>query len=90
VKLSEWAARNGVRYQTAWTWVREGGMPVPVVEAPSGMWLVAEPGPEASGRVVAWCRVSSLSRNRTWTGRWPVSCWVRPGLGWLWARSGLV
>jgi putative resolvase len=53
VKLSEWAARNGVRYQTAWAWAKEGRMPVPVVQTPSGMWLVKESTPEAVGRTVA-------------------------------------
>ena len=33
-------------------------MPVPVVQTPSGMWLVAELEPEGSGRVVVYCRVS--------------------------------
>lgn len=59
VKLSEWAARNGVHYQTAWTWAKEGRMPVPVVQTPSGTWLVTEPAPQAAGRVVVYCRVSS-------------------------------
>ncbi|MFI5566833.1 IS607 family transposase [Streptomyces sp. NPDC051740] len=59
MKLSEWAARNGVHYQTAWTWAKEGRMPVPVVQTPSGMWLVEESSPEAAGRTVAYCRVSS-------------------------------
>ncbi|NEC86432.1 IS607 family transposase [Streptomyces sp. SID12501] len=59
MKLSEWAVRNGVHYQTAWTWAREGRMPVPVVQTPSGTWLVTEPAPQAAGRVVAYCRVSS-------------------------------
>ncbi|MEU6521853.1 IS607 family transposase [Streptomyces sp. NPDC046924] len=59
MKLSEWAARNGVHYQTAWTWAKEGRMPVPVVQTPSGTWLVTEPAPQATGRVVAYCRVSS-------------------------------
>jgi len=59
VKLSEWAARNGVHYQTAWTWAKEGRMPVPVVQTPSGMWLVEESTPEVMGRTVAYCRVSS-------------------------------
>jgi putative resolvase len=63
VKLSEWAARNGVHYQTAWTWAKEGRMPVPVVQTPSGTWLIAEPAPEASGRVVAYCRVSSADQK---------------------------
>ncbi|GAB2803774.1 IS607-like element IS1535 family transposase [Streptomyces chlorus] len=59
VKLSEWAARNGVHYQTAWTWAKEGRMPVPVVQTPSGTWLVTESVPQAAGRVVVYCRVSS-------------------------------
>ncbi|WP_326722608.1 MULTISPECIES: IS607 family transposase [unclassified Streptomyces] len=59
MKLSEWAARNGVHYQTAWTWAKEGRMPVPVVQTPSGTWLVTEPAPQTAGRVVVYCRVSS-------------------------------
>ncbi|MFF1836730.1 IS607 family transposase [Streptomyces sp. NPDC058231] len=59
MKLSDWAARNGVHYQTAWSWAKEGRMPVPVVQTPSGTWLVTEPAPQAAGRVVAYCRVSS-------------------------------
>lgn len=59
VKLSEWAARNGVHYQTAWTWAKEGRMPVPAVQTPSGTWLVTEPALPAAGRVAAYCRVSS-------------------------------
>ncbi|MFD0212238.1 IS607 family transposase [Streptomyces hirsutus] len=59
MKLSEWAACNGVHYQTAWTWAKEGRMPVPVVQTPSGTWLVTEPAPQAAGRVVAYCRVAS-------------------------------
>jgi putative resolvase len=59
VKLSEWAKRNGVHYQTAWVWARDGRMPVPVVQAPSGTWLVVEPEQVHIGRVVAYCRVSS-------------------------------
>ncbi|MET8537861.1 IS607 family transposase [Streptomyces sp. NPDC005065] len=63
MKLSEWAARNGVHYQTAWTWAKEGRMPVPVVQTPSGTWLVTEPAPQAAGRVVAYCRVSCGDRK---------------------------
>ncbi|MFF0206149.1 IS607 family transposase [Streptomyces sp. NPDC005017] len=63
MKLSEWAARNGVHYQTAWTWAKEGRMPVPVRQTPSGTWLVDEPAVQPSGRVVAYCRVSSADRK---------------------------
>ncbi|MGW7667702.1 IS607 family transposase [Streptomyces sp. NPDC054775] len=63
MKLSEWAARNGVDYQTAWVWAKEGRMPVPVRQASSGTWLVDEPTSPMSGRVVAYCRVSSADQK---------------------------
>jgi putative resolvase len=58
VKLSEWARRQGVSYQTAWRWVKDGKMPVPVRQAPSGTWIVEEPA-AATGRVIAYWRVCS-------------------------------
>ncbi|MGW3564261.1 IS607 family transposase [Streptomyces sp. NPDC000941] len=63
MKLSEWARRQGVSYQTAWRWVKNGTMPVPVRQAPSGTWLVDEGPAAAQGRVVAYCRVSSADRK---------------------------
>ncbi|MGW6143672.1 IS607 family transposase [Streptomyces sp. NPDC055144] len=69
MKLSEWAARNGVHYQTAWTWAKEGRMPVPVRQTPSGTWLVDEPASEVSGRVVAYCRVSSADQKSDLDGQ---------------------
>ncbi|MEY9211805.1 hypothetical protein ABH917_001251 [Thermobifida halotolerans] len=36
-------------------------MPVPVHQAPSGTWIVAEP-PRAEGRTVAYCRVASAEQ----------------------------
>ena len=38
-------------------------MPVPVVQTPSGSWLVTEPEPAAQGRVVAYCGVSSADQK---------------------------
>ncbi len=38
-------------------------MPVPVRQTPSGTWLVDEPAPEVSGRVVAYCRVASADQK---------------------------
>ncbi|MGI5134096.1 IS607 family transposase [Streptomyces sp. CA-106110] len=63
MKLSEWARQQGVSYQTAWRWVKDGKMPVPVRQAPSGTWLVDEPAARLSGRVVAYCRVSSADQE---------------------------
>ncbi|WP_405650299.1 IS607 family transposase [Streptomyces sp. NBC_01386] len=79
MKLSEWAARNGVHYQTAWTWAKEGRMPVPVRQTPSGTWLVDEPASEVSGRVVAYCRVSSADQELDLDGQ--VACVVQGATG---------
>lgn len=63
MKLSEWAARNGVHYQTAWRWARDGKMPVPVTRTPTGLWLVHDDTPTEHGRAVAYCRVSSAEQK---------------------------
>jgi putative resolvase len=51
-----------VHYQTAWSWAKNGQMPVPVVKTDTGRYLVLEPSVEA-GRVVAYCRVSSADQK---------------------------
>src|SRR5919197_771131 len=40
MKLSEWARRNGVHYQTAYRWFRSGVLPVPARKLPTGTILV--------------------------------------------------
>ncbi|MGI8311873.1 IS607 family transposase [Saccharopolyspora hattusasensis] len=62
MRLSEWAEREGVHYQTAWAWAKSGRMPVPVVQTPSGTWLVREHDRPA-GFTVAYCRVSSADQE---------------------------
>ncbi|MFJ2260091.1 IS607 family transposase [Streptomyces sp. NPDC087844] len=63
MKLSEWARQQGVSYQIAWRWVKDGKMPVPVRQAPSGTWLVDQVAVQPSGRVVAYCRVSCADQK---------------------------
>ena len=58
MKLSEWARRHGVPYKTAWRWVRQGWMPVPVERMPTGTILVREPEPAAGGAAL-YARVAS-------------------------------
>lgn len=43
MKLSEWAKQEGIHYQTAWKWFRDGKLPVPAVRTPSGTILVEVP-----------------------------------------------
>ena len=60
MRLSEWAEREGVHYQTAWRWFRDGHLPVPAVRTATGTIMVDVPrfGAER-GRTVLYARVSS-------------------------------
>jgi putative resolvase len=58
VKLSEWARREGVHYQTAWRWWKNGVLPVPARQLANGTVGVDVPVRAESGRTVAYCRVS--------------------------------
>src|ERR671936_1306914 len=80
MKLSEWAAQQGVHYQTAWRWWKRGTLPVPARQLASGTILVAVPASQAgvAGLTVVYARVSShdqradldrqVSRVMAWAG----------------------
>lgn len=61
--VREWARREGLHPQTVWKWCREGTMPVPVEQTPTGAWLIHDPkyetAPTITGRTVCYARVSS-------------------------------
>ncbi len=60
VKLHEWAAREGVHYQTAWRWWRDGKLPVPAQQTATGTILVEVPAASSGAAgVVVYARVSS-------------------------------
>ncbi len=60
MRLGEWAAREGVHYQTAWRWWRDGALPVPAWQTETGTILVDVPREgDRPGRVVVYARVSS-------------------------------
>ena len=62
MKLSEWARKQGISYKTAWRWVRQGKMPVPFEQTPTGTILVKEQ--EAHSPAVAlYARVSSADQK---------------------------
>ena len=43
MKLSAWAKQRGIKYRTAWLWVKYGKMPVPFERTPTGTILVQDP-----------------------------------------------
>ena len=60
MKLREWATREGVHYQTAWRWWRDGKLQVPARQTDTGTILVEVPAPGGAGDgVVVYARVSS-------------------------------
>jgi putative resolvase len=40
MRLKDWAGQQGIHYQTAWKWFRDGKLPVPALQTPSGTILV--------------------------------------------------
>jgi putative resolvase len=63
VKLSAWAKQEGIHYMTAWRWWRDGKLPVPVHQAPSGTIIVEIPERSAAHMVVC-TRVSSAGQAK--------------------------
>ena len=59
MKLSVWARRQGISYQTAWRWVKDDVMPVPWRQLPTGTILVDTSSDELVGGVALYARVSS-------------------------------
>lgn len=62
MKLSDWARKNGIAYQTAWKWWKAGKLPVPARQMPTGTILVEQAGREELGAVV-YARVSSADQK---------------------------
>lgn len=64
MKLSHWAKQQGIRYETAWRWYRDGHLPVQAEQTATGTILVhPEHEPAAAGEVVLYARVSSADQK---------------------------
>lgn len=64
MRLSEWARREGVHYQTAWKWFRDGTLPVPARQTATGTILVDVPRrEEQTAGVALYARVSSSDQR---------------------------
>jgi putative resolvase len=61
MRLREWAEREGVHYQTAWKWFRDGTLPVPATQTATGTILVhvEYDGRDEGAGVGLYARVSS-------------------------------
>lgn len=65
VKLSTWAKEQGISYKTAWRWFKNGTLPVPYEQAPSGTILVKPITENETANIVAlYARVSSHDQKK--------------------------
>lgn len=68
MKLSDWAKKQGVSYQTAWNWWKAGKLPVEAEQLPTGTIIVKE----KSGRetyTAIYARVSSNDQKADLDGQ---------------------
>ncbi|HEY2957042.1 MAG TPA: IS607 family transposase [Actinomycetota bacterium] len=65
MKLSEWAAQQGVHHQAGWRWWKAGALPVPARQLASGTILVDVPAAAtgSAGRTAVYARVSSHDQH---------------------------
>lgn len=63
MKLSEWARKQGINYKTAWKWYKEGKLPVPAYQTPTGTILVKADEGKEGGKTAIYARVSSADQK---------------------------
>ena len=67
-KLSVWAKEQGIGYQAAWRMYRDGKLPVPAEQLPTGTIIVKPPKEEPTG-VAVYARVSSSDQRSDLDGQ---------------------
>jgi len=68
MKLSEWAKKQGISYRTAWNWFRQGKLPVPAKQLPTGTIIVQDESDD-EGITVIYARVSSHDQRPNLDGQ---------------------
>jgi putative resolvase len=63
VRLSQWARQEGIHYQTAWKWFKDGTLPVNARQTATGTILVDVPAVSPAGGVALYARVSSSDQR---------------------------
>jgi predicted site-specific integrase-resolvase len=63
MKLSVWAKANGLAYQTAWRMWRNGKLPVPAEQLPTGTVIVHPPKTRATEAVALYARVPGADQK---------------------------
>jgi predicted site-specific integrase-resolvase len=64
MKLADWARLEGIDYKTAYRWFRDGIIPYPTIQLPTGTILVQKPEKSATTKNTAlYARVSSSDQK---------------------------
>jgi putative resolvase len=63
MKLSAWAKANGLTYKTAWRMWRDGRLPIPAEQLPTGTVIVHPPPAPSAEAVALYARVSSADQK---------------------------
>jgi putative resolvase len=63
MKLSAWAKANGLTYKTAWRMWRDGRLPIPAEQLPTGTVIVHPPPAPSAEAVALSARVSSADQK---------------------------
>ena len=63
MKLSAWAKANGLAYKTAWRMWRDGRLPIPAEQLPTGTVIVHPPPAPSAEAVALYARVSSADQK---------------------------
>ena len=63
MKLSAWAKANGLTYKTAWRMWRDGRLPIPAEQLPTGTVLVHPPPAPSAEAVALYARVASADQK---------------------------
>src|SRR5919107_6291765 len=61
--LSAWAKANGLAYKTAWRMWRDGRLPIPAEQLPTGTVIVHPPPAPSAEAVALYARVPSADQN---------------------------
>lgn len=65
MKLSQWAKKNGISYTTAYSWFKNGNLPVPAIQTNTGTILIQNEDivNSQSNQAFIYCRVSSSNKK---------------------------
>ena len=70
MKLSTWAKKYGISYQTAWNWFKAGDLPVKAIQTPTGTILVyPDEESKSTDGCFIYCRVSTSERKDSLLGQ---------------------